>query len=195
MAGNIINLILKDFYILWRENRIGLILMIISTVISAFFAPIAGSIWLFFMFLNVCAIIMSLFNLEEKYRTEAFFASLPVSRREIVLSRYGAVIVIFLIYAVVTYLLDISNVIHADKSKAMSIPVGYYISVFFSLAILSSVTLPLYFKLGYTKAKGIEIFFIFLAILWFGYLRRNMEFREFRYTHILFSFDFATCLT
>lgn len=195
MAYSIIKLIRKDFYALWIENRVGLTLLIISTAISAFFAPVGGIIWLFFMFINIYAIIMSLFRLDEKYRTEGFFASFPVSRREIVFSRYGVVIVIFIIYMIVTYLLDVSDILNYGKPIKLFIPAGYYITLFLSLAILSSFILPFYFNQGYARGKGLGILIIIILWLCVGYIRHSYEFREVLYTKTLFSFHITTSLT
>lgn len=195
MTGNIIKLIIKDFRALWAENRTGLIVLILSTLWSAFCAPVSGIIWLIFMLLNIYAYMGSLFSLDVKYRNEGFFASFPVSRKEIVLSRFGGVMIIFSVYAVLTYLMDMKDILHYGEPDRFSVPAGYYLSFFLSAAFLSSAALPLYFQMGRARIEGLDILIVILLFFYFKHIWNGMDFKDMTFTNLLFSFDTSMCLS
>lgn len=155
MTGNIINLIRRDFYTLWAEKGIGVAVFIPLIVVS----PVAPA-WKFFTLIFLPILIQlysnNTFMLEEKYRAVRFFASLPVRRRDIVLSRYLGVIVLVAFHLVLAYSCNL-----AFKLSGMlkfQLPPGYFALIFIIVSLLTSLSFPFYFKFGAAKAMtGLSI--------------------------------------
>lgn len=173
MWNNILNLIRKDFCSLWNE-KLSACMFVAMLVISAVFASSPSFSSLVFVFFTASSYILNVFSLEEKFRTERFFASLPVRRRDIVLARYGGILAIAGAYFVVAYLANAVSIFVGSewehkllgKTVVRPIPLGYCTSVLVILALISSFTFPLYFKLGLAKAKTILSLFlmVFMAL-------------------------------
>ena len=151
MANSIASLMRKDFCVLCSEKTTGLLFAALLALSAAFAYSLNFSSLVFVMF-TASSYIMNIFGLEEKYRTETFFASLPVRRKDIVFARYGEVLAIAAAYFALAYL---SNTIsfYAGKTAVRLIPIGYCASVLLVLSFISSFTFPFYFKLGLAKAK------------------------------------------
>ena len=147
MANNIVNLIRKDFGAMWSERRMGLVFVVLLVM---------SAIW---------ATYLNFASLEEKSRTERFFASLPVLRRDIVLARYGGVFIIAAIYFLMACLAGaVSN--FAGKTDMQPITPGYCATVLVVLAFVTSLTFPFYFKYGLARAKAITTLLlgVFMAL-------------------------------
>jgi hypothetical protein len=123
---------------------------------------------------------VNVFSLDEKFRTERFFASLPVRRKDIVLARYAGVMAIAGAYFVVAYLVNAVSILLVPlyggaqiylkvfgKTEVQTIPLGYCATVLVLVAIIPALTFPLYFKLGLAKAKTITtlLLAIFMALI------------------------------
>jgi len=159
MANNVLNLIRKDFIALWSEKTTGFLFAALLAI-SALFASYLTFSSLVFLLLVASTHTLNVFNLDEKFRTERFFASLPVRRRDIVLARYGELLAIAGAYFVMAYLANTASIL-AGKTEAQ-IPLGYCASVLVVLAFMSSFTYPFFFKRGLSKAKSVTT--ILLAI-------------------------------
>jgi ABC-2 type transport system permease protein len=153
MGNNVLNLIWKDFRALWSE-KMSAFMFVGLFAISAIFASSPSFSSLVFVFVTASTYILNVFALEEKFRTERFFASLPVRRRDIVLARYGGVMAIAAAYFAMAYLVNVAFIL-AGKPGARPIPLGYFATVFAILAFFTSFSLPFYFKLGVAKAKTV----------------------------------------
>ncbi|NLA74358.1 MAG: ABC-2 transporter permease [Deltaproteobacteria bacterium] len=178
MAGNIINLIRKDFYALWTaEKGVGVALFLPIIV----FFPTAP-VWKFFPLIYMLIILytfgMNSFMLEEKYITSRFFASLAVQRREIVLSKYLGIAVIMAVHLVLAYSANFVF-FFAGKLK-YQLPPGYFALILFVASLLISTSFPVYFRYGITKSMYIiaALFMgLFLGIM-FVLLKKEALFKE-----------------
>ncbi len=164
MANNILNLIRKDFCALRSEKPMGP-MFVILLVISGIFASYLSLASLVFVLLTASSYILNVFSLEEKFRTERFFASLPVRRRDIVFARYGEIFIIFGAYVIIAYPANAVS-IAIGKIETRIIPLGYCAAVLLILAFMTSFTFPIYFKLGLAKAKTVTnlILGLFMAV-------------------------------
>ncbi len=160
MAGNIINLIRKDFYTLWSEPGIG-VSVFLSVIVISSVAPAWKSLALIFLPIFTLSYGLNTFMLEEKYRTDRFFASLAVRRREIVLSRYFEIAVIMAVHIILAYLANFGFYL-AGKLK-FQLPPGYFSLVLMVVSLLISISFPVYFKYGVTKAMNVISFGIMAA--------------------------------
>jgi len=152
MTGNIINLVRRDLYILMSVKTAGftfLLFLILSVVTVSSLNPLS----LFFLYLFIYIYIQNVFQLEETFRTEIFYASLPVRRRDIVIARYICVAIITIIYILSIYCTN-ALMLFLNIKDVQPIPVTYCVNVLLTLAITTSITYPLYFRLGITRAKA-----------------------------------------
>lgn len=158
MTGNIINLVRRDLNILMSEKMAGflfLFLLIMSVVTTSHL-----NYWtMFFLFMLFYSFIQNVFQLEEKYRTEIFYASLPVRRSDIVIARYIGVTVIAGIYILVVYCAN-ALMLYLNIRNAQLIPASYCVNVLVTLALTTSITYPFYFRLGITRAKVVSTIII-----------------------------------
>ena len=151
MSEKIINLIRRDFYALWIEKGVG-----VSVFMPLIFLSPAAPFWRFFSLIFLPIIIQlysnNVFILEEKYRTGSYFASLPVRRRDIVLSRYFGVIVLVAFHLVLAYSSNLALML-AGKPKFQLLP-GYFALALIFASLLTSFSFPFYFKYGATKVMN-----------------------------------------
>ena len=154
MTNNIIKLIHRDYISLLSEKYIG-VSILICLILGGFLAPLLKSFNLLFLLIIVSSFVTHLFMLEEKYRAEKYFSSLPVKRSDIVLARYIGVIVMMLLYLILGYSINLINII-VGRSDIL-IPPGYYALVLFITSLLVSIFFPLYFKYGFIKSKLITM--------------------------------------
>jgi hypothetical protein len=152
MASNIISLIRKDFYALWTEKGVGSIIYTLL-VIGSLCTPALKLINMLYLLILIPMYIINSFTLDEKYRTGLFFASMPVRRIDIVLSRYLGILIIMLIHLALGYA---SNLIFklTGISRFSLLPGYYAVALIFS-SIIASIYLPFYFRYGITKAMNI----------------------------------------
>jgi ABC-2 type transport system permease protein len=163
MTGNIINLVRRDFYALMSEKVAGfsfLLVFMISVVTTS-----RLSYWtLFFLFMIFFSYIQNVFQMEEKYRTESFYASLPVRRCGIVMARYAGVAFIAGIYILVVYIAN-ALMLYLNVKNVQPIPASYCVNVLLTLALTTSITYPFYFRFGITKAKAVSMIIIMAGAL------------------------------
>lgn len=162
MAGNIIKLIRKDIYVLWSEKKTGFIFMIYVSTAGAIFASMSNFMGQYFAFIIAAAYISNLAGLDEKYRAERFFASLPVQRSEIVFARYCGILAITGIYILMVYIAN-EILIYITKTRIPPTPVVYLASLVMIISLLTSCSYPVYFKYGFAKARAVIMFFFFVV--------------------------------
>ena len=93
------------------------------------------------------------FTIGDKYTLDMLYATLAIRRSTIVYGRYALVVLLFVLVAICALLLTygMASVLHFPFAwSAMSMLVAVFFVVF---ALAAAVQLPIFFKLGYTKAK------------------------------------------
>jgi ABC-type transport system involved in multi-copper enzyme maturation permease subunit len=105
------------------------------------------------------------FAIGDKTQTDILYASLPLKKQHIVTGRYLFALFINLITAVASFLITalVANVFQKDYDRFSSILT--ILICLFLYTIVESIQFPIYFKLGYTKAKIITLFPILLIPL------------------------------
>jgi len=114
--------------------------------------------WLIFIFVNAVltfSMVFSILIIDDKYRVEPFFISLPLKRRKVVYARYlssGFIIFLgLLFYFFTNFLLDSFLPIDIVDFMPLISPEGT--AVFLIPAVLLTlIFLPMYFRLGLGKA-------------------------------------------
>ena len=158
-----INLIKKEFMIqkkyfllLLGYSFFMLIAFSISSVEMAQSAYLVAAIAIVYMFMQYsCAI-------EDQNKSDKILNSLPISRRKIVLSKYGSIILFSILSAIIVGLVGIL-ISRLSFTYIQKMQLSDSIAIFSVTWILAAVYLPFYFKFGYIKAKvfNMIIFFIF----------------------------------
>lgn len=149
MAGNIVNLIRRDFSALRSERGVG-DLIFVSLILAPFTAQVSSFITFIFIAFIIQTYNNSTFIIEEKYQTDKFFASLPVKRKEIVLARYYGVVVLIAFHLILSYFTMFAFKL-IDMLK-FQLPLGYFVLTLVAASSLTSLSLPVYFRFGATKA-------------------------------------------
>ena len=74
-------LVLKDFYVLWKQMRMFLLIMVLLSVVGGIFNSVFVVVW--------CAMLpYTAMAYDERSRWDQLAAMMPYSRRDIVLSKY-----------------------------------------------------------------------------------------------------------
>lgn len=156
------NLILKDILIQKRMIMLSLIYGVFFTLvfknnIGKEGAVVAGTVALaYFFMINAC-------GYEDKYNGFTIFTSLPVRKRDIVVSKYLSIFVFALIgivlMSLIQILLSLAGVLDGLSPLSIETITGAAVSA----ALFGALYYPFYFKVGYMKSKFI-VFILFMII-------------------------------
>jgi ABC-type transport system involved in multi-copper enzyme maturation permease subunit len=110
---------------------------------------------------------INLFSLEEKYRTERFFAALPVRRRDIVLSRYAGMVLVMMAWLVLALVYNAALTLVAQLIGRPSRPLswGYCALAMAGVLLYPSIAFPFYFRMGALKARMLSILFLLVPMV------------------------------
>lgn len=171
-----INLILKDLFLL--KKTVGLIILYSLVMIVAFQnmpggAFIGNSIGIGYLFM------MRAVASDEKNKFELILCSLPIARSKIVLAKYLSMI-IYAVLAILSYVLANGLLLLLKAPISISPITGPgTLIMLFTLFLMTSIYLPLYFKLGYMKTYIINLIlflvFFFLPGFLIGYLNNQQR--------------------
>lgn len=155
------SLIVKDIII----QKKTVMYMLLYIVFAIFIMQGVGSGGLYVLITVTIAFTISsgAFAIDEKYGSEKVMASLPIKRNEIVRSRYLSVF----IYAAASTLIMALIGAAASFLNIQFIKLNYITlldikKILTSCVLVTSISYPIYFKFGYTKAR-IASFIIFFA--------------------------------
>ena len=105
---------------------------------------------------------------EDKAGSDIMWNSMPIKRRNIVLSKYLSVLVYTIIAALVYMVFTILINLTAIPMSVAPITLPGLAAVFISTILMNDVYFPVYFKFGYMRARVISIilfFVLFIGIL------------------------------
>lgn len=159
-----LNLISKDIF-MQKKNLIITILFIFVENIYVHFGNGISAIFISVVvpFLVEYLLLTNSCLLDDKNKSHIIINSLPVARKSIVIARYISVLVFFAIAVCIQFLF--SALMNTNKYGIMKIE--YVIIGFSFITVLSSLYLPIYFKMGYSKTKWpimILLFAMFFGI-------------------------------
>ena len=145
-------LLMKDFYTLWRQLKVYLLVMLVISVFNGAYGNIFITIWAALLPYTAMAY-------DERSKWDQMAAMMPYSTRDIVLGKYvfgwlcigGAAVLSGLLQAALSLVLDRSF-----------LPVTMALSILGALCILA-VTLPLMFHFGVEKGRLAMFLIIFLV--------------------------------
>jgi ABC-type transport system involved in multi-copper enzyme maturation permease subunit len=164
MRNRVMSLMARDFRVMRSERAFALSFfgLLTFSVLLASFSPLFSG--LLITVVLVTTYTLNTFSLDEKYHTERFTASLPVRRRDIVLARYAAGLILT---AFVLALASAANALLTILGHPASrpIPFGYMAVLVAIICGFCAVSLPFCFRLGYSKARAVmKVFYLGLFI-------------------------------
>ncbi|MGE4282479.1 MAG: ABC-2 transporter permease [Clostridia bacterium] len=154
------NLILKD--ILIQKKQIVFAMLYIIFLVFAFQSmgpamfPAGVVAMTYMLIITSCAY-------EDKNNSYMILNSLPIKRSQIVLARYISAVIFLTIailaYAVISQVISISGI----PLKTYPITLEYFLGALFSFSLMNAIYFPIFFKVGYMKARFVNftLFFIF----------------------------------
>lgn len=149
-----IGLILKDIYNLKKQSKIYLILLVFY-----FFMGMANrSISMFGTMLSVLAAMLPVTAMayDEKNNWERYALTMPLSRKDMVLSRY----ILGLLFAFIAFIISMaSSVFLSNESFVESVAVNVDTLCF--VLLLMAIIFPILFKFGIEKGRILMILILF----------------------------------
>ena len=145
-------LILKDFYVLWKQMRLFLLLLL-------GFSAIPGSFNSTFVVVYAAMLPYTAMAYDERSKWNQMAAMLPYSRRDIVLGKYVFGWLVSAVAAVASLILQL--IVSAFFHYGSVVLMGSVLAFFTSLCILA-VTLPLMVRFGVEKGRLVMFLIIFL---------------------------------
>lgn len=101
--------------------------------------------------------LTDVFLFDDRNKSYLILNSLPIGRRNIVISRYVSVFVFFI--ATISFQFILSTLIN----RRIIMKTDYIVACFIIISVMNATCLPLYFKFGYAKLKYILIIIFFLV--------------------------------
>ncbi len=143
-------LLLKDFYMIWKQAKIMLILVIAYIIIGVISD---NSFWTVFAVIFMAMLPITALGLDERSNWTNYAAMLPFSRQDIVISKYvfglagvGLTVILYTVLTTVTSIVKREGV-QIDPVLRMIIPL---LSISF---IFIGTNLPIMFKVGVEKGR------------------------------------------
>ena len=147
-------LILKDFYVMWKQTRIFLLVILV-------FSAIPGSFNAVFAVIYAAMLPYTAMAYDERSKWNQLAAMMPYSDRDIVLSKYVFGWLFILAATAASLLLQavLSLVLPAARSAS---PAALLLALCVSVCVLD-LTLPLMFRFGTEQGRLLMFFIIFLV--------------------------------
>ena len=145
-------LLMKDFYTLWRQLKVYLLVMLVISVFNGSFGNIFITIWAALLPYTAMAY-------DERSKWDQMAAMMPYSTRDVVLGKYVFGWLCIAAAAVLSLLLQ--AVLSLVSSRSFS-PAMMVMSALGGLCILA-ISLPLMFRMGVEKGRLAMFLIIFLV--------------------------------
>ena len=149
-------LLLKDFYVMKRELRAFLFIIVFFTAFS--FVGENNSFFMFYGLIMLPIVNISLISYDERSHWDSFLEATPVSRSTAVTEKYLLNLLLLLLWSPVVlavYLIQAANL----GSPVQAVCICIYMALFFPAIIY-----PFIFALGSEKGRFAYFIFIFAAM-------------------------------
>ncbi len=166
----IIGLIVKDFLQTKRQQKTLIIYIVLALPIIMIGKTISFGIFL--VILGFAMYGSSSFSYDELAMSDRFMSTLPITKHDILLSKYLFAILSTMVGLIIGFCLTFaSRWFIGTESTAPYMKLNFYLSVFFALALLESIQIPIYIKYGVEKARAVLLAFTaFTYLLFFAIL-------------------------
>ncbi|KAE9634088.1 MAG: type transport system permease protein [Epulopiscium sp.] len=147
-------LILKDIYNLKRHSKVYVILLIFYFFLSR----ANGNATMFGSMLSILAVMLPITAMayDEKNNWDRYALTMPLSRKDLVLSRY----ILGLIFALIAFIISIVSSLLFNKELLMESIIAD-ISILSSVLLLIAFVFPVLFKFGIEKGRTLMIIILF----------------------------------
>lgn len=149
-------LLLKDFYVMKKELRAFLFIIVFFTAFS--FVGENNSFFMFYGLIMLPIVNISLISYDERSHWDSFLETTPVSRTTAVTEKYLLTLLLLLVWSpvvLIVYLLQAANL----GSPLQAVCICMYMALFFPAIIY-----PFIFALGSEKGRLAYFIFIFVAM-------------------------------
>ena len=147
-------LLMKDFYTLWRQLRVYLLVMLVISVFNGAYGNIFITIWAALLPYTAMAY-------DERSKWDQMAAMMPYSTRDIVVSKYVMGWLCTAAAALFAMVLQLLETVLGSPLAAFA-PVDNLMGCCASLCVLA-ITLPLMFRFGVEKGRLMMFLIIFLV--------------------------------
>ena len=158
-------LLMKDCFVLWKQLRIFIFVMLVISVFNGGFGNVFVVIWAAMLPYTAMAY-------DERSKWNQLAAMLPYSRRDVVLGKYVFGWLVAAVAAVASLILQL--IVSALFHYGQVVPAASVLAFFTSLCILA-VTLPLMFRFGVEKGRLVMFLIIFLVCVAAGAMGGILE--------------------
>lgn len=143
-------LIIKDFLVLKKTGRVFLMLMGLYLIMTIFMNTDMGPLMVF-----ICGMLsISTFAYDEQAKWDAYALTMPISKRDLVRSKYVLAIILCFIGAVAGVILSVASNLDAPLIDWGGILIASGIALCASY-VFNSLALPLLYKFGAEKSRVI----------------------------------------
>ena len=148
-------LVMKDFYVLWKQVRIVMLILVLMSVIGGAFNSVFVVVW--------CAMLpFTAMAYDERSHWDQLAAMMPYSKRDIVLSKYILGWLCMAVAMVISAAFQAAASVFTHEAPALSTLAMSFLGGVIALA----VTLPMIFRFGVERARwGFLIIVFGVAIL------------------------------
>lgn len=148
-------LVLKDFYVMWKQVRVVMLILVAMSVIDGIFNSVFVVVW--------CALLpFTAMAYDERSHWDQLAAMMPYSRRDIVLSKYILGWLCMAGAMAVSGALQVAASAFTHETPTLSTLVMSFLGGLIALAI----TMPMIFRFGVEKARwGFMIVVFGVAII------------------------------
>ena len=147
-------LILKDFYVMWKQTRIFLLVILV-------FSAVPGSFNAVFAVIYSAMLPYTAMAYDERSKWNQLAAMMPYSDRDIVLSKYAFGWLFILAATAASLILQaVFSLVWPAASSAS--PAALLLALCVSVGVLA-LTLPLMFRFGTERGRLVMFLFIFLV--------------------------------
>lgn len=150
-----LNLVFKD--ILIQRKSIGPVILMAIIMLISFQASGGNGAYVASSIASVFILIAGAFGYDEKNKGDVLINSLPVRRRDIVLSRYLSLLVFSLISLSLAALTGAAMKIAGIPLNMGIITPSDVLAALIVIISVFSIYIPIYFKFGYLKSRFVNI--------------------------------------
>lgn len=148
-------LILKDFYVMWKQTRVFLLVILV-------FSAIPGSFNAVFAVIYSAMLPYTAMAYDERSKWNQLAAMMPYSDRDIVLSKYAFGWLFILAATVASLVLQTALSLVWPAAADGSSPAALLLALCVSVCVLA-LTLPLMFRFGTERGRLVMFLIIFLV--------------------------------
>lgn len=164
--------LLKDLLLLKGYVRSYLLFLIVFGLIS--FKDPTFNLILILPTLSVM-LCMSTFNFDEKYNWNTYAVTLPISKKNIVLSKYIFSIILLIVFSLIALLVSYVFSLINGSSFILTTELVNILGSIIGITLVLSIMIPFIYKFGSEKGRTIIFIIFILGGIGIGYVLKNIN--------------------